>query len=280
MVASGRVLSLGYYDHPPASWWLSWARRICSAARRRSWCALPFIALFALSTWLMYRLGAAITDAQGRAVGGSAAEPVAGVRGDHRYLGAARRAVGLRSARRCSLPRARAGARCTGMVAWSRDLRRSGTAVEILGGSDCGGRGPVSAVEPAPSALAGNIETMARCLDRVADVRAGAGIECSARLGLVQLSGGACYRHAPPAACPAGYAGRRGAVRAAMALAADDGGVHGGAASRSDRVAVVAVVLPGCSANCCVRGGLRLVESAGAVPLGGARLSDAVSAAG
>ncbi len=26
MVAAGRVLSLGYFDHPPpAAWWLSWA---------------------------------------------------------------------------------------------------------------------------------------------------------------------------------------------------------------------------------------------------------------
>ncbi|HET6239206.1 MAG TPA: hypothetical protein VFE41_30270, partial [Acetobacteraceae bacterium] len=24
MVAAGRTLSLGYFDHPPASWWLSW----------------------------------------------------------------------------------------------------------------------------------------------------------------------------------------------------------------------------------------------------------------
>ena len=24
MVASGRALSFGYFDHPPAAWWLSW----------------------------------------------------------------------------------------------------------------------------------------------------------------------------------------------------------------------------------------------------------------
>ncbi len=58
MVAAGRVLSLGYFDHPPAAWWLSWAAgRVFGdtafAVR------LPFIALFAGSTWLMFRLGAA-----------------------------------------------------------------------------------------------------------------------------------------------------------------------------------------------------------------------------
>ncbi len=64
MVASGRVLSLGYYDHPPASWWLSWGAAHLFGSEAPIVVRLPFIALFALSTWLMYRLGAAITDAQ------------------------------------------------------------------------------------------------------------------------------------------------------------------------------------------------------------------------
>jgi 4-amino-4-deoxy-L-arabinose transferase-like glycosyltransferase len=64
MVASGRDLSLGYYDHPPAAWWLSWGAAHLFASEAPIVVRLPFIALFALSTWLMYRLGAAIADAR------------------------------------------------------------------------------------------------------------------------------------------------------------------------------------------------------------------------
>ena len=58
MVAAGRFFSFGYFDHPPAAWWLSWgAAQVFgeSALAVR----LPFIALSALSTWLMFRLGTA-----------------------------------------------------------------------------------------------------------------------------------------------------------------------------------------------------------------------------
>ena len=64
MVASGRVLSLGYYDHPPAAWWLSWGAAHLFGSEAPIVVRLPFIALFALSTWLMYRLGTAIADAR------------------------------------------------------------------------------------------------------------------------------------------------------------------------------------------------------------------------
>src|SRR5262249_21570395 len=62
MVAAGRVLSLGYYDHPPAAWWLSWCAAHLFGSEAPVVVRLPFIALFALSTWLMYRLGAAVAD--------------------------------------------------------------------------------------------------------------------------------------------------------------------------------------------------------------------------
>ena len=62
MVASGRVLSLGYYDHPPTGWWLSWGAAHLFGSEAPIVVRSPFIALFALSTWLMYRLGAAIAD--------------------------------------------------------------------------------------------------------------------------------------------------------------------------------------------------------------------------
>ncbi len=64
MVASGRVLSLGYYDHPPIAWWLSWAAAHLFGSEAAVIVRLPFIALFAVSTWLMYRLGCAIAGAR------------------------------------------------------------------------------------------------------------------------------------------------------------------------------------------------------------------------
>lgn len=57
MVASGRVLSLGYFDHPPAAWWLSWGAAHLFGSEAPIVVRLPFILLFALSSWLMFRLG-------------------------------------------------------------------------------------------------------------------------------------------------------------------------------------------------------------------------------
>src|SRR3954452_18192559 len=60
MIASGRTLSLGYFDHPPIAWWLSWGAAHLFGSEAAVLARLPFIALFAVSTWLMYRLGCAI----------------------------------------------------------------------------------------------------------------------------------------------------------------------------------------------------------------------------
>jgi hypothetical protein len=58
MVATGRELQLSYFDHPPLSWWLSWAASHLTGSEAPVVVRLPFIALFALSTVLMYRLTA------------------------------------------------------------------------------------------------------------------------------------------------------------------------------------------------------------------------------
>lgn len=57
VVAAGREPQLGYFDHPPAVWWLSWAGAHLGAGSAPVAVRLPFIALFAGSTWLTYRLG-------------------------------------------------------------------------------------------------------------------------------------------------------------------------------------------------------------------------------
>jgi 4-amino-4-deoxy-L-arabinose transferase-like glycosyltransferase len=58
MVAAGRQLRLGYFDHPPVAWWLAWGAAHLAGSDAGIVVRLPFIALFALTTWLMYRVTA------------------------------------------------------------------------------------------------------------------------------------------------------------------------------------------------------------------------------
>lgn len=60
MVAAGREPRLGYFDHPPAAWWLAWGASWLTGSDAAPIVRLPFIALFGLSTWLMYRLTATL----------------------------------------------------------------------------------------------------------------------------------------------------------------------------------------------------------------------------
>jgi 4-amino-4-deoxy-L-arabinose transferase-like glycosyltransferase len=50
MVAAGRTLNLGYFDHPPASWWLAWGAAHLLGSEAPVVVRLPFILLFALSS--------------------------------------------------------------------------------------------------------------------------------------------------------------------------------------------------------------------------------------
>jgi 4-amino-4-deoxy-L-arabinose transferase-like glycosyltransferase len=56
MVAASRHLELSYYDHPPIAWWLTHAAMALSGSQSSVIVRLPFILLFALSTWLMARI--------------------------------------------------------------------------------------------------------------------------------------------------------------------------------------------------------------------------------
>jgi 4-amino-4-deoxy-L-arabinose transferase-like glycosyltransferase len=53
-VATARHLELGYFDHPPLTWWLAWAARGISGSEAALPLRLPFIALCAVTTWLMF----------------------------------------------------------------------------------------------------------------------------------------------------------------------------------------------------------------------------------
>ena len=62
MVASGRHWQLSYFDHPPLAWWLAWAAARIVGSDSAFVVRLPFVALFAVSTVLMYRATAKLFD--------------------------------------------------------------------------------------------------------------------------------------------------------------------------------------------------------------------------
>ena len=62
MVAAGRKLQLSYFDHPPIAWWMAWGGAHLTGSQSAVVVRLPFISLFALTTWLMYRVTAALFD--------------------------------------------------------------------------------------------------------------------------------------------------------------------------------------------------------------------------
>lgn len=55
-VATGRHPQLSYFDHPPLAWWLAWAGSHAFGSEAALAVRLPFIGLFALTTWLMFSL--------------------------------------------------------------------------------------------------------------------------------------------------------------------------------------------------------------------------------
>jgi 4-amino-4-deoxy-L-arabinose transferase-like glycosyltransferase len=62
MVAAGRKLQLSYFDHPPIAWWMAWGIAHLTGSESPIVVRLPFIALFALTTYLMYRVTAKLFD--------------------------------------------------------------------------------------------------------------------------------------------------------------------------------------------------------------------------
>ena len=55
-VATGRHPQLSYFDHPPLAWWLEWAGGRLFGTEAALALRAPFIALFVLTTWLMFIL--------------------------------------------------------------------------------------------------------------------------------------------------------------------------------------------------------------------------------
>ena len=55
-VSTARTFELSTFDHPPLAWWLARVGRMLGAESTVA-VRLPFIALFALTTWLAYHAG-------------------------------------------------------------------------------------------------------------------------------------------------------------------------------------------------------------------------------
>jgi Dolichyl-phosphate-mannose-protein mannosyltransferase len=62
MVAAGRKLQLSYFDHPPIAWWMAWGMAHLAGSESAVIVRLPFVALFALTTFLMYHVARALFD--------------------------------------------------------------------------------------------------------------------------------------------------------------------------------------------------------------------------
>jgi 4-amino-4-deoxy-L-arabinose transferase-like glycosyltransferase len=60
--SASRQFGASYYDHPPMSFWIAWATRNITGSESALVLRLPFILLFAGTTWMMYRLGARLFD--------------------------------------------------------------------------------------------------------------------------------------------------------------------------------------------------------------------------
>lgn len=58
VVAAGRLFQWGYFDHPPAMWWLERASVSLFGSEAALVVRLPFLLIFAATTWGLYRLGA------------------------------------------------------------------------------------------------------------------------------------------------------------------------------------------------------------------------------
>lgn len=57
VVSIARDFSLSYFDHPPLHFWIIWLTAHITGSENGWVLRLPFIGMFAASTWMMYRLG-------------------------------------------------------------------------------------------------------------------------------------------------------------------------------------------------------------------------------
>lgn len=64
MAALGRQIQLGYFDHPPLAWWITWGAEHVFHSEANWAVRLPFVLLFAATTWAMFRFASALFGAR------------------------------------------------------------------------------------------------------------------------------------------------------------------------------------------------------------------------
>ncbi|MCF4097762.1 glycosyltransferase family 39 protein [Maritalea sp. P4.10X] len=63
-LASARALRLSYFDQPPLFLWILWATNLIVPGEVPALLRLPFILMFSLSTWIIYRIGERVQSAR------------------------------------------------------------------------------------------------------------------------------------------------------------------------------------------------------------------------
>ena len=192
MVAAGRQLRLGYFDHPPIAWWLAWAAAHLAGSDSPIVVRLPFIALFALTTWLMFRVTAALFGARAGLWAAVLANlcPVIGVTAGTWVLPDGPLFAALLGATLCLI----AALPAQGRAAWGWWLGAgicAGLALssKYSAGSDDPRRHRVSADRKGKPPLAVATASLCRRSRRAGGVHAGPDLECAARLGVVSVPG-------------------------------------------------------------------------------------------
>ena len=274
MVAAGRTLHLSYFDHPPLSWWLSRGAALLAGSERPLVVRLPFVALFALSTWLVYRLGALAASPPAGLWAAVALNlaPALGITTGLWVLPDGPLDCALLGAGYClmrALPGedtdwgwwlgAGAGAGLALLSKYSAVLTLAG-ALLYLASSPLHRRWLARPQPWVAAALAGRA------------VRAGAGVERHPWVGQLRLPGGPGGGARPEPRRPAAGAGRRGALFAAVDLGRADFRPGARPASGTSGLAKLAAVLPGAAADRAVRRGGAVVAP-GTAALGGAGVS-------
>src|ERR1700737_4863977 len=187
MVAAGRKLQLSYFDHPPLPWWLAWGMAHLTGSESAFVVRLPFEALFALTTWLMYRVTATLFDPEGglwAAVVLNLA-PVLGVTAGTWVLPDGPLFAALLGALACLVPALRSDGRAAG----GRHMRRSGALLQIFSRADFDRRRRLLGDRTDEPSLAQAAAPLCGRPRYVGDLLPGADLECRARVGLVAVPG-------------------------------------------------------------------------------------------
>ena len=201
MVAAGRKLQLSYFDHPPIAWWMAWGAAHLAGSESPVVVRLPFIALFALTTCLMYRVTSALF---GPPAGLWAAvvlnlAPVFGITAATWVLPDGPLLAALLGAAACLI----AALRSEGRAAWGWWLGAGACAGLALcskysAAADHHRRRRLSADRADEPPLAGAAASLCRRLGGFGDFLPGPDLECRTRLGLVPVSGRPGERRLPP----------------------------------------------------------------------------------